>query len=163
MQMRPMEPLGDISSILKPMTKPPKRKGRGTQLNYRHRLELQQHWRASNGLGRNSELHTFTPACITPTAPAAWTHTLLSVTSGRTIPLSAYRNSVRQLGMLSQGCPLSRACVPAQPLVPPQPRLHPWLFSMPMYFHLMQKAVCPLTGHIFQLALSFWKLWAIKN
>lgn len=154
MQMRPMEPLGDISSILKPMAKPLKRKGRGTQFNYMRRLELQQHWRASNGLGRNSELHTFITTRITPTAPAAWTRTLLSVTSGRTIPLSAYRNSVPQLGMLSQGCPLSCA---SGALAAPR------LFSMPTHFHLMQKAVCPLTGHIFQLALWFWKLWAIKN
>lgn len=163
MQMRPMEPLGDISSILKPTAKPPKRKGRGTRLNYMHRLELQQHWRESNGLGRNSELYPFTITCTTP-QPLLPGHVLCSL-----LPQEA-QFPFQLTGILSSssGCspraaPWAHAHVPAQPLVPPQPRLHPQLCSMPTYFYLMQKAVCPLIGHIFQRALLFWKLWAIKN
>lgn len=110
MQMRPVETLGEISNILRLMEQPPRRKGRGTQMDH---------------VGRGS-------------------------VEGSAV-----------LTVLSLGCPLGCVC-------PVWCQSHgalvaPHFSSTPTCFLLAQEAFCPLIGHIFQLALLFCKLWAIKN
>lgn len=65
------------------------------------------------------------------------------------------------LVVLSWSCPLGCACLAwcqsHGALVAPH------FSSTPTCFLLAQEAFCPLIGHIFQLALLFCKLWAIKN